>query len=78
MVAGRTLNLFARVAFVALDVPAAARAGEFEFAHGCMFKFWIAASVLKPLRIAASPISARCEEKKGQKSLKRFLTLFAV
>jgi len=33
VVAGRTLNLFARMTFVALDVPVAVRAGEFEFAH---------------------------------------------
>ena len=33
MVASRTLNLFARKTFVALDVPVAVRAGELEFAY---------------------------------------------
>ena len=37
VVAGRTLNLFARIAFIALNVPVTVRTGEFEFAHSCRF-----------------------------------------
>jgi hypothetical protein len=78
VVASRTLNLFARKALVALDVPVAVRAGEFEFTHKLSVSFCLAASVPKPIHIAASPINAKCETKKAQKSLEMFLSLFPV